>query len=154
MLLLLSNKLCREYPEEAVGVATEAKDLAEKLNFQKGLAYSLKALGMPYYFQGDFMTVLVFWKQSYEKFEAIGYKPGMANLLGNIGAIYFNGGDYTNAVDYYIKSLRVGEQIHDTLRIATALVNIGAIYYNKPATHSMALEYYKRALPLSEEVGR
>ena len=50
-LLLLSGKLCREYPEEAVGVATEAKNLAESLKFQKGLAYSLKALGMPYYFQ-------------------------------------------------------------------------------------------------------
>ncbi|HEY9115314.1 MAG TPA: adenylate/guanylate cyclase domain-containing protein [Bacteroidales bacterium] len=152
-LLLLSGKLCREYPDEAVGIATEAKDLAEKLDFQKGIAYSLKALGMPYYFQGDYITVLVFWKQSYEKFEAIGDKKGMANMLNNIGAIYFNGGDYTNAVDNYIKSLRVGEQINDTLRIATALVNIGAVYYNKPATHSMALEYYKRALPLSEALG-
>jgi adenylate cyclase len=152
-LLLLSGKLCREYPEEAVGIATEAKNLAEKLDFQKGIAYSLKALGMPYYFQADYITVLVFWKQSYEKFEAIGDKKGMANMLNNIGAIYFNGGDYTSAVDYYIKSLRVGEQIKDTLRIATALVNIGAVYYNKPATHSMALEYYKKALPLSEKLG-
>lgn len=152
-LLLLSGKLCREFPEEAVVIATRAKNLAEELNFQKGIAYSLKALGMPYYFQGDYITVLVFWKQSYEKFEAIDFKPGMANLLGNIGAVYFNGGDYTNAIDYYIKSLRVGEQINDTLRIATMLVNIGAIYYNKPATHTMALEYYKRALPLSEKLG-
>lgn len=152
-LLMLSGKLCREYPHEAVEIATEAKDLAMKLDFQKGLAYSLKALGMPYYFQGDYITVLVYWKQSYEKFEAIGDQKGMANMLNNIGAIYFNGGDYTNAVDYYIKSLRVSEQINDTLRIATALVNIGAVYNNKPATHSLALEYYKRALPLSEALG-
>ena len=152
-LLLLSGKLAREYPEEAVKFANEANVLAEKLNFQRGAAYSLKALGMPYYFQGDYITVLVYWKQSYDKFEQIQDKKGMANMLSNIGAIYFNGGDYTNAVDYYIKSLRVGEQINDTLRIATALVNIGAVYYSKPATHDMALEYYKKALPLSEKLG-
>jgi class 3 adenylate cyclase/Tfp pilus assembly protein PilF len=149
-LLLLSGKLCREYPEEAVGIATEARNLAEKIDFQRGIAYSLKALGMPYYFQGDYVTVLVYWKQSYDKFEEIADKKGMANMLGNIGAVYFNGGDYTNAIDYYIKTLRVAEQINDTLRITTMLVNIGAVYYSKPATHNLALEYYKRALPLSE----
>lgn len=152
-MLLLSGKLCRSNPIEAIAIATEAKDLAEEINFQKGQAYALKGIGMAYYFQGDYPNVLLFWQQSMEKFDMIGDKLGVANMLNNLGAVYFNGGDDNKAVEYYIQSLRVSEQIGDTLRIATALVNIGAVYYNKEATHSRALEYYKRALPLSEALG-
>jgi len=152
-MLLLSGKLCREYPLEAVAIATDAKNLAEQLKFKKGLAYSLKSIGMAYYFQGDYINVLVFWEQSMEQFKAIGDQNGVANMLNNLGAVYFNGGDNTKALDYYIRSLRVSEQIGDTLRIATALVNIGAVYYAKQGTHERALEFYKRALPLSESLG-
>lgn len=149
-MLVLSGKLCRVNPIEAVGIATEAKNLAEQINFDKGLAYALKAIGMAYYFQSDYTNVLVFWQLSLERFKSIDDKLGIANMLNNLGAVYYNGGDDNKAVDFYIQSLRVSEQIGDTLRIATALVNIGAVYYNKPATHARALEYYKRALPLSE----
>ncbi len=152
-MLILSGKLCRENPLEAVGIATEAKNLAEQLDFQKGLALALKSIGMAYYFQGDYINVLVFWEQSMEQFKKIGDQNGVANMLNNLGAVYFNGGDNTKALDYYIQSLRVSEQIGDTLRIATALVNIGAVYYAKLATHERALEFYKRALPLSESLG-
>ncbi len=152
-MLALSGKLCRTNPLEAISIASDARDLAGQIEYQKGQAFALKSIGMAYYFQGDYTNVLVFWQQSMEKFEMIGDKLGVANMLNNLGAVYFNGGDDNKAVGYYIQSLRVSEQIGDTLRIATALVNIGAVYYNKEATHSRALEYYKRALPLSEALG-
>jgi class 3 adenylate cyclase len=44
----------------------------------------------------------------------------------------------------------MAEEIGDTLRIATALVNIGAVYNNKVETYDRALQYYLKALPLSE----
>jgi class 3 adenylate cyclase len=152
-LLLLSNRLSRTSPLEAIQYATQARDLAEQLDFQRGLAYALKSIGMSYYFEGNYIEVLVYWQQSLDVFKAIGDKLGVANILNNLGAVHFSQGDDNKAVEYYLESLRVSEEIGDKLRIATALVNIGAVYNNKQATHEEALQYYRKSLPLSEELG-
>jgi len=152
-LLALTNKLVRAAPSEAVRYGTEAKELAEQLNFQRGLAYALKSIGLGFYFEGNYIECLLYWQQSLGTFETIGDKLGVANILNNLGAVYFTQGDDTKAIEYYLESLKASEEIGDKLRIATALVNIGAVYNNKKATYDKALEYYRRSLPLSEELG-
>ena len=152
-MLVLSSKFYRSSPAEAIRLGNEAKELAEEINFKRGLAYALKSIGMGYYFQGNYIEVLIYWQQSLETFQSIDDKLGVANMLNNLGAVHFNEGGDTKAVEYYLESLKVSEEIGDTLRIATALVNIGAVYFNKKATHQQALEYYFKALPLSEALG-
>lgn len=152
-LLDLSGRLARISPAEAIAYGHEAMELSEKLSFERGRAYSLKSIGMGYYFEGNYIEVLVYWQQSLEAFQAAGDKLGVANMLNNLGAVHFTQGDDNKAVEYYLESLRVSEEIGDKLRIATALVNIGAVYNNKKATYDQALQYYLKSLPLSEELG-
>ncbi|MBK6963844.1 MAG: tetratricopeptide repeat protein [Bacteroidales bacterium] len=152
-LIALSGNLVRADAKEALLYANQAKELADKLGFEKGKAYALKSIGMGYYFQGNYIETLLYWQQSLETFQLIGDKLGIANMLNNLGAINFNEGDDEKAIQYYLESLKVSEEIGDKLRIATALVNIGAVYFNKNATHDRALEFYLKALPLSEELG-
>ena len=152
-LINLASYFYRTDPERALQYVIEARDLAEQLGDQNGLAYAFKGIGMSFYFQSNYIEALVNWKNSYEVFEKVGNTAGMANMLNNLGAVYYNEGDNSKAIEYYLKSLKVAEEIKDTLRIATALMNIGAVYYSKKATHDMALEYYSRALPLSELLG-
>lgn len=59
---------------------------------------------MSYYFQGDWINVLVQWKQALENFKAINDQNGVANMLNNLGAVYFSGGDDKSALDYYMES--------------------------------------------------
>lgn len=152
-LLFLSTKFYRTSTSDATRYASQAKELAERINYQKGVAYALKSMGMAYYVVDDYAEVLLYWQQSLNTFEEIGDKLGYANMLNNLGAVNFNGGDDAKAIDYYLRSLKVSEEIGDTLRIATALVNIGAVYFNKESTHDEAKKYYLKALPLSEELG-
>jgi len=152
-LIQLSSKYYRVDPEISVQYATEARELAELVKYQTGLAYALKSIGMGYYFQGSYLDVVIYWQESLNAFRSIGNKLGEANMLNNLGAVYFNEGDDQKALDNYLESLRVSEEIGDTLRIATALVNIGAVYFNKEKSRDMAFDYYLRALPLSEELG-
>jgi len=152
-LLSLASYYYRAEPGRAIEIGSEAKNLSEQLNFQNGLAYAFKCIGMGYYFQSNFIEALVNWERSYGVFESSGDRNGMANMLNNLGAVYYNEGDNNKAIEYYIGSLKVAEEIKDTLRIATALVNIGAVYFSKETTHEMAKEYYTRALPLSEILG-
>lgn len=152
-LITLSGKLLSSNNDTALSYANEAKTLAEKLGFKKGLAYSLKSIGMYYYIRGNYIETLFFWNQSLATFQSIDDKLGISNMLNNLGAVNFNQGDDEKAIEYYLESLKVSEEIGDKLRIATALVNIGAVYFNKQGTHDLALQYYLKALPLSEELG-
>ncbi|MCB0586919.1 MAG: tetratricopeptide repeat protein, partial [Phaeodactylibacter sp.] len=152
-LLSLSTSLFRSEPDTAIVYARRAQQLAEQLNFSKGLGYALKNIGLAYYVKGDFVEVLNYWHQSLEIFELIDDQLGISNLNNNIGAVHFNYGDDPKALEYYLESLRAAEQLGDKLRVATALMNIGLIYFNKPSTHDKALDYYQRALAISEETG-
>ena len=152
-LIALSGSLLQTNASEALVYAQEAKALAEKLDFKRGQAYSLKSIGMCYYFQGNYIETLLYWQQSLNTFQSIGDKLGIANMLSNLGAVNFNKGDDEKAIKYYLESLETSEEIGDKLRIATALINIGAVYFNKENTHELALQYYLKALPISEELG-
>ena len=152
-LITLSNRLVNSDPEATIFYSTQAKELAEKLNYKRGLGYALKSIGMGHYYKAEYIDVLVYWQQSLNTFDSIGEKTGVANMSSNLGAVHFSQGDDTKAIEYYLQSLKVSEEINDKLRIATVLVNIGAVYSNKEATYDMALQFYNRALPLSNELG-
>lgn len=152
-LLDLSSNVFYTHPDTAIIYAEQAKILAEKIDYQKGLGYALKNIGLAYYVKSDFVEVLNYWQQSLDKFKSIDDKQGISNLNSNIGAVHFNYGDDPKALEYYLESLQAAEQLGDKLRIATACTNIGAVYINKPSTIDKAEEYYLRAFPISEELG-
>lgn len=151
-LLDISKSLYNTRPEDAIKYATEAKELALKLEYPRGAGYALKNIGLAYYAQGNYPEVLVQWGDALKVFIEINDKLGEANIRNNIGAVYFDKGDYVHAVEYYLRSLKLSEELGDTLRIATALMNIGSVYNNDPNTYSKSMEYYDRALKLSQSI--
>lgn len=153
LLLELSKEYANEPLEECQQYALEARNLAEKINYQKGLALAYKAIGLCYNRQGKFPESLTNWNQSLDIFTAIGDVEGQSNMFNNIGAVYYNVGDLVKALDYYFKSLKTAEETGNKLRIATALTNIGAAYFDNPVTMDKALPYYLEALKFSEEDG-
>lgn len=152
-LLALSSNLSWSSPIEAIQLGAQAKDLAEQLNFQKGVAYALKYIGMGNYYQSKYPETINYWKKSLETFESINDSTGIANMLNNIGAVYNNVGDDARALDLYLKSLEISEKINDSLRVLTAMANIGLIYLKKTTTRDKAKQYLLEALKLSEELG-
>ena len=151
-LISLSQNLSRFNPQEAIYFATEARDLAEELNYDDGMANALKYIGMGYYAQGRYLETINYWEQSLAVFESLGDQAGIANTLSNLGVINNDEGDDTKALELFLRSLSISEEIEDTLRIATVLMNIGLVYSKKPETYNKALDYYLKALPLSEQL--
>jgi adenylate cyclase len=140
-------------PVRSLTLAAQAKDLAEKIGFQKGAAYAYKNIGLAYLVQGNYVEALQNYQLSLKLFEEIKFDEGIANLLGNIGVIYYYQSDNVKALDYYLRSLKIAERTGNKLRIMSMLNNIGAIYGLKSATYDKALVYYLQALPLCEELG-
>lgn len=152
-LIDLSARYRNSSLDTSLKYATEAKLLAEKLNYQKGLGYAFKSIGLVYNTKGDYVAALEAWKEAMSIFDESGNRTGVANMLNNIGVIYYDKGDEANALDYYLRSLKVSEEIKDTVRIATALANIGAVYSNKPATYDKAMQFHKKAQLYSIAIG-
>lgn len=136
---------------ESLIYAKRASELAKKINYKKGLAYSLKNIGLAQYYQGNYLDVLNSWTQSLKEFEAINDTIGIANLVNNLGAIYYSQGSNARALDYYLRSLSISEKINDNSNIAQTLLNIGGLYaeMNK---FDKALEYYNKFLEYRNKV--
>jgi adenylate cyclase len=139
--------------QSAIKYGTEAKELAEKIGFQKGLGYAYKAIGIGYFNQSNYPEALVQYEQSLKIFEGIPFKTGIANMLSNIGVVYSNLGDDTKAIEHHLKSLKVAEEIRDSLRIGTSLNNLGVVYKNRALDTQKSLTYFLRAYTTFEQIG-
>lgn len=153
ILLELTKEYSNESLEDCQKYALEARDMAERVDYKKGMALAYKAIGLCYNRQGKFPEALTNWNQSLEIFNAIGDVDGQSNMFNNIGTVYHNVGDLVKALSYYFQSLKSAEQTGNKLRLATALLNIGAAYFDNPVTMDKALPYYHEALEYSEEDG-
>ena len=138
--------------DKAIAYANQARTIAEKADFQKGLGYAYKAIAIVYYNQSNYPEALVQFQNSLDIFESITYKTGIANILSNLGAIYYVTGDNTKAIEYHLKSLKVSEEIGDKMRIGTSMNNIGGVYKSNPFTEDKGLEYFLKGIPIFEEI--
>ena len=153
-LLGISLLLNKSEPDAAQDYAQQAIDLADEINFKRGLAYGYKNLGLPLYFKGELNDELVsHWQRSLEIFEEIGDKQGISNLQSNLGSIYQTKGDDPTALEYFLNSARIAADIGDSLRIGTAYLNIGSVYSNEKVTYIQALEAYKESKGIFDKIG-
>src|SRR5262249_13818241 len=72
LLIELSKNYFSTSPPDAIAYGEQAKALAEKLQFKRGLAYSLKNIGMGYYMKAEYVDAINNWQRSLEVFDSIG----------------------------------------------------------------------------------
>ncbi len=149
-LIALSRSYFSSNSDEAIRNANLARELADKLNSNKGIALALKNSGIGYYKKGNYVAALNDWEQSKKIYEKIGDQKGVANMLSNLGVIYRDQADDEKALELYLQALKIAEQIKDSVRTMTVLLNIGTIYGEKPATYEKAIDYYEKAWPYAK----
>lgn len=129
--------------KQSLVYARKAYELANQLNYQKGIAYSLKNIGLNQYNQGDYIGVLNSWTKSLKIFETIHDTIGIATLVNNLGAVYYSQGSNAKALDYYLRSLSISEKVKDNYNTSRTLLNIGGLYAEMK-NFDKALEYYNK----------
>ena len=152
-----SYKLCSEYMrigeyDNALHFGNVALQLAQKLNFKKGVSKSYNSIGNVYYRQGNYPEALKNHFTSLKLKEAIGDKAGIADSYNNIGNVYYNQGNYPDALKNHFASLQLQEAIGDKKGIATSYNNIGNVYC-KQCNYPDALKNYFASLQVKEAIG-
>lgn len=147
----LGTKYSSNEPERAYKYLKEALDLAEKVNFESGVAYANNNIGIYYYFKGIHKTALEYFFKALNYIEAKGNKSALSNIYNSIGASYNYQGNYTGALESYLKSLEIEEAMDNKLGMARVYNNIGIIYYYNE-NYDKTLEFFEKSLKLRLEL--
>jgi tetratricopeptide (TPR) repeat protein len=140
-------------PDEGIKFGKQGLALAEKLKWQRGMAYAYKVIAGNYgYGKSEYPLALDYSLKSLEEFKEMGDRMGEAKILGDIGVIYWFQADYPNALKYYLDALRINEELRIKNETAATLCNIG-IVYNSLEDYPKALDYMLRANKIDEELG-
>ncbi len=138
-------------PAQGIKYGQSALDMAEKLDWKKGIAIANGMVGVNNMSRSDYPKALEYALKSLKINEALGDKKAVAGNYGNIANIYNNQENYNSALDYYSKALKIFEELGSKEGIAITLGNIGNTY-NNLNNYDKNLEYSMRALKIAEEV--
>ena len=145
------NKLCSAIDDNEIAIACErkVKALAEKLNYQKGLAQALNNLGVSFKHLEKGNEALEYHLKALDIRLWIGDKKDISASYNNIGNTYDLIGDKKSAVDNHMRALKLREELKDTLAMARSLNNIASAYLDVP-DYYRAAEYGFKAVKLYE----
>ena len=148
--LLLANisykYLTLDY-EKSKAYAEQLIDLAEKIQYPKGIIIGYSRLASYYQMSGDISKSREHYTKSLELAKQYDLKGRVSAALCNIGVLYQQEGNYAKAIDLYYQSLDINKELGDSVGIAHCLIYIGAIHeYNNDTL--MALDCYQKALQL------
>ena len=138
-------------PIQALEYTKAALEIADSLDYDKGIAYALNNLGVIQNRIGNLDKALEYFFQSRRLHQAIGNQDGLAATLNNIGTVYSSKNDFEKALDYFLSAYRIIELSQDTSRIVGSLNNIGNVHLASNEDE-MAMDYYKASLLLYRQM--
>jgi serine phosphatase RsbU (regulator of sigma subunit) len=126
--------------------ANEALALAEKLNFQKGIALALTNAGDALFYKGEYKNSIKQLKKAADIYEKEKDNQGLINAYISLGQSWKELGRLPDAIDYYLLALKASEKIHDHSSTGRAMISLGVLFLDM-GKYPEAMKYSKDALP-------
>src|SRR5690606_7386423 len=117
--------------DSAILYGTEAKEISEKLGFQKMEANSLNIIGVSYLIKAEYETALSTHFEALTIREAIQDTVGMIESTMNVGSLYYRLHDSGKAAIEYHKSLDLAQKINHERAMSLLYNNLGSYYLDK-----------------------
>ena len=148
----LGLKLTSKDPKASKKTALEALELAEKLQFPRGIAGAYNLLALHEDHLGNYEKAIEIFQDALDILEPAGSKEDIAPVLQNISKMYHVMSDFDNALAYGHRGLSMYQSLKDNNGIANTLNSIGLIYRNQNE-FELAEEYHRRALSHAQKAG-
>jgi tetratricopeptide (TPR) repeat protein len=130
----------------------QALRIFQRINSEKGSAYSWAQMGVINLSQGQYAKALEYYEKSLPISRMIGDVNAQGVTLNNIGAIYRFWGEYAKATEYYEKALAIFKKIGGVKTEGVTLNNV-ALVYRSWGQYAKALDYYEKALAIFRKIG-
>lgn len=152
LLLDISFYSANINPDTGLHYGTQALQLAEKLQFGRGIAEANRYIGINYNARSLFPRALEHYLRAMKKYEELHDENGVAKTQVSLGVVYMNKGDSANAIYYLQESLMRLKAQGKKNMVGKVLNNIGSVYL-QAKNLPRALEYYNEALRMNELTG-
>jgi two-component system, sensor histidine kinase and response regulator len=136
---------------KALSYAYQAKDLAELLRYDKGLALALENLGWILYRKGNYTKSFDYSAQALKLNEEARDDASIARCYINLAAIHYEQKQYEPAIKYFKQALAVSGKIRDNRTMARSLNNIAYTFLQMNKLDSAEF-YVKKAVDHSEAI--
>lgn len=134
-------------PQQGIPYATEALQLAEKLDYATGRATAFNSLGVLQWALGNYSVAIDYYKQSLVWAERENDEEAAARVYNNLAMIYSRIKSYDDALHFYGKVLASDEKRQDSLGMALSLNNIGLAYLDM-GEYDQSLDALNRSLEI------
>ncbi|MES2591447.1 MAG: tetratricopeptide repeat protein [Bacteroidota bacterium] len=152
-LISLSNIFNHfERHDTALQCSNLALQLAQQLNFKKGIAESYRSLATVQNYLNNTSEALSSHLKAKKIFEEINDKKQISSSYLAIGNIYLDQGDVLQSLKNMFAALKISLDIKDKKLTSSLYTNISAVYVSQD-NYPEALNYIFKALKLKEELG-
>ena len=150
ILFLIGNRVMDNDPSRGLIYGTEALELSQKMNWQKGITVSYKYIGAAHYCMSDYPNALKYYQTSLKY--ALNTKDKINEAIGHndVAEVYVALNDYPSAIESYEKALKCEVESGDKKQNGVTFFYMG-IMYSKMNQLDKALDYLQKALKLSTE---
>jgi tetratricopeptide (TPR) repeat protein len=150
-LNLLSKKLYRTDTDSAIQLSQLASELAESLNYTRGVAEAQRRLGLTYGKKDQFDKALEHLLVSQRNFKLLSDSVALSLLHNNIAGVYRNRGEYSKSLNEYLQGMALASRIKNLEIQAMIHNNIGILYKNA-GEYDSAVSHYFRSLDIKKKV--
>ena len=136
----------------ALQLFQRTKDLAYKVDDQKGLGLAYSGMGNVNYRLGNYAKALQFYQQALKMYDKVGDQEGKAWSYNDMAIVYHLKGDHAKTLKMFRQSLKINQQIGNKKGVAGCYNNLGIIY-DFQGDHPQALKMHQQALKIKEQIG-
>ena len=136
-------------PAKGIEYTQAGLDIAEKLNYQRGISRMENLLGLLVGDTGNNTLSREYFNRSYMVNKKIGNSYGMISNLNNTGRSYQREADFASALDYFLKALTVAQDIKSDEQIALVCTNLTTSYFSQK-DYARAMQYARLTLEHAE----
>jgi len=146
----LSFQYFRFDTDSGIYYADQGIILAEKLQWELGLAFCYNYKGINFGVKGNYPNALVFFHKAFEKYSLLDDKIGIAYSSNNLGNLYRFQKDFKKAIDYFTKAANINLELHNELNLSKNYNNMG-LCYSSLSDFAKSDEYYYKAMSIVEK---
>ena len=138
-------------PEKSKKHAEEAKLIAEKIGYQKGVGLALRYTSLYYWVTGDYQQAADYAFRMLKVFEDLNDEQGLAKAYTLIGLIHEEWNNFDKSKEYHLKSLALNEKANRKYDMAYNYNSLGTLHWTYDKNDE-ALGYYLKSLQLRKEI--
>ena len=144
----LAMLLYEQNADSTAWYARRAREIATRLDYNKGIADATDNLGVTADVKGNVQTALQYYNDAYNDYAALNDSSNMVQTLMNIGTVYYSDNKSEKAIEHFERAFTIGNRIkHDS--IVSLLIYNYLLMYPEKWTPKTAAAAIRRAQNIS-----